>query len=159
MAFNFDNVEEGRGVDLLRKKMSTATFQWIPWNIVLNHQIRLVLISNYSVGVNNNSRSVGGASMEETDRVTFSHARSETPSGLKHHKKKENKTIELCDAINNVAEATREKLQCCERKLGRRGSTLSRMRWKYFPEWMLTGQRTSKQSRFYINQSVTQLSF
>lgn len=110
-AFHFDNVEEGRRGQSMKQEDVDSHIPVDPMEY--NSESPNTFGANIPttpLESNNNSRNVGGAFMEDTDRATSSRARSETPSGVKHRKKKENKTTELCNAVNNVAEATREKM-------------------------------------------------
>lgn len=58
---------------------------------------------------NLDSRNVEGAFMEETGRATSSRPHYGTAVSITHCRKRETNMAELCDATDNVVEATREK--------------------------------------------------
>lgn len=100
---------------------------------------------------NLNSWNVGGASTD-TDRTTSSCPRSDSSMGVSRRRKKENKMVELCKAINNVAETTREK-HAIVRERNAAKITLSRMPWWSYQEWLSTERHAWKWSYSFMNQS------
>lgn len=89
---NFDNVEERRGGRCTTQEDADSYISVDP--IEYNTESPNMVGANISttpLKSSNNSRNVGGALMEETNRAPSSHACSETPSGMKPHNKKKKK--------------------------------------------------------------------
>lgn len=99
---NFDNVEERRGGRCTTQEDADSYISVDP--IEYNTESPNMVGANISttpLKSSNNSRNVGGALMEETNRAPSSHACSETPSGMKPRNKKK-KSRPLSTAMPSI---------------------------------------------------------